>query len=112
MRETMWHPALGLRSAPVRSGTSGALLLKLLFALCLVVAPRLHERIHADANSSAHECAVTLFASANCENSVPDPVRIEATPAPAWRAFLLDQVSIFTTKTGTSILEHAPPAHS
>jgi hypothetical protein len=90
----------------------GSLLSTLLFAFYLSVAPQVHERVHPDTGKTAHECAVTMFASGNCEHAACDQILLEAKPIPPSAAFLPDRLSIFIAPADMSILEHAPPAHS
>jgi hypothetical protein len=82
----------------------------MLCAIALSAAPKLHERIHNV--TTQHECAVTLFASGNCEHAVCDLVPLEANLLPPSAAFLPQRLSIFVAPVKMSILEHAPPAHS
>ncbi|MEY2440088.1 MAG: hypothetical protein QOI34_1473 [Verrucomicrobiota bacterium] len=112
MRETMSHPALRLRSALVRSTTVGAFLVNFFFALWLAATPSVHERIHAVANTSMHECAVTFFSAANFEGSAPNLPRIEPISDSGCPAFLFNRISASRISTIASILEHAPPANS
>ena len=95
-------------SVPIRVIAVGSLL----FASYLSVAPQVHKRIHADAGKVAHECAVTLFASGNCELAACNEIPLEAKPLPPSAAFLPDRLSIFVAPVEMSILEHAPPANS
>ena len=93
----------------VTSGLFASLVLALVFA----VAPRLHERIHSDAATTQHECAVTLIASGRDQQSdapVSSPhrnLRYNSRKIPA-----LHPVWVAAPFLGASIFEHAPPAHS
>jgi len=93
----------------VTSGLFASFFLALVFA----VAPQLHERIHPDAATSQHECAVTLIASGKSQQS-DAPVLISA-PQPAIQFSTipaLHPVWVAAPFLGASIFEHAPPALS
>jgi hypothetical protein len=93
----------------VTAGMFASLFLALVFA----VAPQLHDRIHHDAATSQHECAVTLVASGKYQQndapvlvSTPEPVvQFSKTPA-------LQSVWVPAPFLGACIFEHAPPALS
>ena len=82
------------------------------FALSIAAAgsPRLHLRIHPDANSSEHTCAATLIASGNYEHHAPPPL-VSSLTAPVQFTFveLLTARSVDSIFLGASIFEHAPP---
>jgi hypothetical protein len=93
----------------VTSGVFASLFLALVFA----VAPQLHERIHPDAATGQHECAVTLIASGKYQQS-DAPVLVSA-PQPAVQFSkipALRSVWVPAPFLGASIFEHAPPALS
>ena len=82
-----------------------------LWTLALTVSPKLHERIHADANRVDHSCAVTFVASGTFNYSASPPL----VSAPA----VSDQFCSIPALTpqwvespflSASIFEHAPPA--
>jgi|ERR1700730_13553371 len=87
------------------------LCLAFLWALALSASPRLHERVHRDANRVDHVCAVTMLASGTYDHSaspqlvgVPDLVdQLCSSPVltPQWVE------SVFLV---AHIFEHAPPA--
>jgi hypothetical protein len=91
-----------------RSLAGSAVIIALLCATALAVAPRWHERVHK--LDPRHECVVTLVASGQCEqgtvtpiSAAPEDLLVSATPlGPPGCYFAAAQVS--------SILEHAPPA--
>jgi len=87
------------------------LIVALFFIVAASSAPRLHERLH---NTSAprHECAVTMFASGNCEHAACDQIAVAAKPLPPFSAFLPQRLSMFIAALKISILEHAPPVAS
>jgi hypothetical protein len=108
----MSHPALRLRSIPIRLSAIGVLVPTLLFAFYLSVAPQVHERIHPRADNVAHECAVTMFASGNCEHFAGGQPLVEAQSLSSADVPALQRLSIFTAPVESSILEHAPPSNS
>jgi len=112
VRETMPHPALRPPSASLCLSAIGVLVPTLLFAFYLSVAPQVHERIHPRANDGAHECAVTMFVSGNCEHVAGDQPLVEAQRLPTAGGLPLCRLSIFTAPVKMSILEHAPPSYS
>src|SRR5882724_8674335 len=84
-----------------------------LWTLALSASPRLHQRIHRDANRGDHVCAITMVASGNYDHSPVD----QLVSAPD----LVDQSSSIPALTPqwvespfllARIFEHAPPAHS
>ena len=83
------------------------------WSLVLSVSPQLHQRVHRDANLTEHTCAVTLFASGNCEhNAAPQLV---TAPVPTLQfadvaAFSPDSIeSLFLL---ARVFEHAPPVRA
>jgi hypothetical protein len=46
----------------------------LFLALTLSGSPRLHQRVHADANKTDHTCAVTLIVSGSYDHAAPLPL--------------------------------------
>jgi hypothetical protein len=95
-----------------RALTGGGLIIAFSCALALSVSPKLHERVHPDANRADHMCAVTIFAAGNCEHTTAAPITIAAPAPPSAPAFLPERLSIFTAPVGMSVLEHAPPQNS
>jgi hypothetical protein len=80
------------------------------FALAVSVSPHFHERIHADAGKSTHECAVTLIASGKYEQS--DAPHVVCAPQAAIQFSnipALNSVWVAAPFLDASILEHAPP---
>ena len=76
----------------------------------LAVAPQLHERIHADAAASQHECAVTLIASGKYQQSDAPALVSAAQPAVQFSKLLaLNPIWVPAPFFGASIFEHAPP---
>src|SRR6516162_1136369 len=83
------------------------------WTLLVSVSPQLHARIHADANSSDHACAITLIASGSYEHAVQPPIvsppefgvrfRSSTTLPSTWVKPLFLNAHVFA---------HAPPAHS
>jgi hypothetical protein len=81
-----------------------------LWTLALSVSPQLHERIHPDANSVEHSCAVTFVSSGNCNYSAQAPLA----GAPTSSAQISEIPALISTWVqslflGASIFEHAPP---
>jgi hypothetical protein len=103
MNETM-------RSRP-RAFVAALLSLAFAWTLALAVSPQLHKRIHRDANSVEHTCAVTFVASGTYEHSDPPPV-IPAAAVTFPRISDLNPSWVLSAFLGASIFEHAPPANS
>ncbi len=97
-----------------RTGAFVAALLGLAFAwtLLLSVSPRLHERIHRDANRIEHSCAVTFVASGTYEHSAPPPVIPRTVAITFARVTDLNPTWVLSAFLGASVFEHAPPANS
>jgi len=90
-----------------------SLFASLFIALGFAVSPQLHERIHKDATTSRHECAVTLIASGKCQQS--DAPALISAPQPATHFSKIPTfrpVWVAAPFLGASIFEHAPPAFS
>jgi hypothetical protein len=93
----------------------GAALLFAAFSWTLVgsVSPQLHARIHADASSADHVCAITLIASGSYEKAgqpvlVSQPEFRIRFPASA----LLTSSRVKPLSLDAHIFAHAPPVHS
>jgi hypothetical protein len=101
------------RDQNFRCVVTGGLFASLFLALVFAVAPRLHERIHSDAATTQHECAVTLIASGKYQQS-DAPVLVSAPQPAAQFAKIptLHPIWVAAPFLGASIFEHAPPAHS
>lgn len=84
-----------------------------LFTIALAASPQLHERIHRDANSTDHTCAVTLIASGNYQHSVPAPL-VSAPSAAVDLTIVLALTPRWVPSPflRASVFEHAPPANS
>jgi hypothetical protein len=87
------------------------LCLAFLWTLALSASPKLHQRVHRDANRADHVCAVTMVASGNYDHSPTVP--LVGVPN------LVDQSSLIPALTPqwveplflvAGIFEHAPPA--
>jgi hypothetical protein len=86
--------------------------LAFVWTLALSVSPKLHERVHRDANRAEHSCAVTFVASGAYEHSAP-PLLIAPTAATAFaRVADVNPIWVLSAFLGASIFEHAPPAHA
>jgi hypothetical protein len=101
------------RRQRLRAIVASGLLSAFLFALALAASPQLHARLHADAGSPNHECAVTLIASGKYEQADAPPT--VAAPHPA---IVFEKIPAFAPVwvaapfLGAAIFEHAPPALS
>jgi hypothetical protein len=88
-------------------------LLVFIWALVLGASPKIHERLHSDANRTEHTCAVTMVSSGQFNHSPHVP--LVSAPVPA--LFLasvpvLDPHWVQSLHLGASVFEHAPPALS
>ena len=82
-----------------------------LWTLALGALPKMHERVHGDANRTEHSCAVTLIASASVEHSACDPLVSAPSPSAHFSVIpALDSQWVQSPFLGASIFEHAPPA--
>jgi hypothetical protein len=82
-----------------------------LWALALSASPKLHERVHPDANSAEHTCAVTFIASGSYDHSAQAP--LITAPVPTVQFSKIPALSpqwVQSPFLGASIFEHAPPA--
>src|ERR1700719_272087 len=87
------------------------LCLAFLWTLALSASPRLHQRVHRDANRGDHVCAVTLIASGNYDHSPAAPLL--SVPALAEQSFSIPALAPQWVKSAfllARIFEHAPPA--
>lgn len=92
---------------------AGGLLSAFLLALGLAASPQLHARVHADAGSPNHECAVTLIASGKCEQADAPPALAAPELAIVFEKIpALASVWVAAPFLGARIFEHAPPALS
>jgi hypothetical protein len=82
-----------------------------LWALALSASPQLHERVHPDANSAEHTCAVTFIASGSYHHSTPAPLITAPDPTVQFSKIpALNTQWVQSLFLGASIFEHAPPA--
>jgi hypothetical protein len=96
-----------------RALVSSGLIIALFCAIALSASPRLHERIHPDANGGHHECAVTLIASGNYHHAAPVQLIAAAVPAVQISAIpALTPQWVESPFLGACIFEHAPPARA
>jgi hypothetical protein len=82
-----------------------------LWVLALSASPQLHERVHRDANSPEHTCAVTFIASGSYDHSAHGP--LITAPVPAVQFSIISALNpqwVRSPFLGASIFEHAPPA--
>ena len=81
-----------------------------LWMLVLSASPRLHARVHSDANRVEHTCAVTFVTSGSYNYSGHAPLLSAPVPAaqfskiPALHPFWVQSLFL-----GARIFEHAPP---
>ena len=88
-------------------GSVAAFLLTIAFA----VAPKLHERFHADAGGPNHECAVTLIAVGKCgPGNVPVKVLVPRPPTLFFQAFSPQPDAVLALFLRAAVFEHAPPS--
>jgi hypothetical protein len=83
-------------------------LLALLFAGVVSVAPQWHKRLH---HAQNHECAATLISSGNCDQ-VSASVFVVPSSSGCVTALLLRESTLFLPALEFLPLEHAPPALS
>lgn len=82
-----------------------------LWTLALSASPQLHERVHPDANSAEHTCAVTFIASGSYDHSAHAPLVAAPVPTvPFSKIPALTPQWVQSPFLGASIFEHAPPA--
>jgi hypothetical protein len=93
--------------AIVAAGFIGAFL----FAAVLSAAPQLHERIH-QPDGTAHQCAVTLLTTGNCEHTPCDTIALAPPPPRPESAPFHRHCQLVSARLEFSLLEHAPPAIS
>jgi len=84
-----------------------------LWALALSASPQLHERVHRDANSPDHTCAVTFIVSGSYDYSAYTP--LITAPVPTIQFSKIPALSsqwVQSPFLRASIFEHAPPSNS
>ncbi len=102
-----------MRQKSFRPFLTGVLFVSFFLALSFAVAPQLHERIHKDATTTQHECAVTLIASGKYQQSdapalVSAPrLLIAVSPNPG-----LHPIWVPAPFLSACVFEHAPPTVS
>jgi hypothetical protein len=101
------------RRSELRAVIGSSLLGAILFALVLAASPQLHARLHPDAGTANHECAVTLIASGNYEQSTPPLIFVAPQPSTHYEKIpALAPVWVAAVFLGARVFEHAPPALS
>jgi hypothetical protein len=83
------------------------------WTLLVSVSPQLHARIHPDANSSDHACAVTMIASGSYEHAAQPPI----VSAPQFDICFSTTAALTSTWVrplflNAHIFAHAPPARA
>jgi hypothetical protein len=82
-----------------------------LWMLVLSASPRLHARVHSDANRTDHVCAITLIASGSYEHAAqPALVSADALVSQFSEIPALTPCWVQSPFLGACIFEHAPPA--
>jgi hypothetical protein len=93
-----------------RALVAALLVVAFFFALALSASPRLHQRIHPDADRAEHNCAVTMLASGSYNYSAHPPVVIAPAPAAvSSKVPALTPEWVESPFLGACIFEHAPP---
>jgi len=82
-----------------------------IFALALAALPQVHERLHADANQTKHECIVTHVAAGNYHHAAPTIV-VAPTSLVVSNVQRLKPIWVVSPFLSARILEHAPPQNS
>lgn len=85
------------------------LALILLVAALLSAAPQLHEQLHRDADTSSHQCIVTLVSSGHCQQTTLPPVVAPLAQLALLVTLPASSVRVLVVTPCSSILEHAPP---
>jgi hypothetical protein len=81
------------------------------WTLLVSVSPRLHGRIHDDANRADHVCAITLIGSGSYEHGAELPLVTVPLPAVQFSKIpALTPCWVQSPFLGAHIFEHAPPA--
>ncbi|MEY2560386.1 MAG: hypothetical protein QOG51_801 [Verrucomicrobiota bacterium] len=95
----------------IRGTIAGWLCAAFLGALALSVLPQWHELLHPNAKAAQHECAVTLIAAGNLQQSAPAPLVVAPLPALQF-SFVpaLNPIWVASPFISARIFEHAPPA--
>lgn len=97
----------------IRALVASSLFSAIVFALALAALPQLHSRLHPDAGSADHECAVTLIATGRYNQADAPLVLVAPRPAATFANIpVLAPVWVPAPFFGASVFEHAPPALS
>jgi len=105
-----FHP---LATSIIRGTIASWLCAALLSALALSVSPSWHEKIHSDAKSAKHECAVTLVSSGKYQHVTTAPLVAAPIPALHFRFIpAMHPIWVASPFLSARIFEHAPPAHA
>ncbi len=83
-----------------------------LWVLTLSSSPKLHQRLHSDANRVEHSCAVTFVSSGNFNHSPVAPLIGALVPLEEFKIPELTPIWVGPLFLLTSVFEHAPPAYS
>ena len=107
----MWASTSPTRHFSARAVFAFVLVLSILAAGLLGDAPALHERLHPDA-ATTHTCAVTVFASGQCEAVTTAPASAGFDSPPVFATLLLPDALFLPQALFFARLEHAPPVLS
>jgi len=81
-----------------------------LWTLTLSASPRLHQRVHRDANRADHVCAITMVASGNYNHSPCAPlISAPISTFDFCQKLVLNSVWVQSLFLGARVFEHAPP---
>lgn len=84
-----------------KAGISALLVAIVLLLDAMAASPALHKLIHKDADSSDHECAVTMFAHGQVDSVMVD-VSLVAVPTP------IETTPRYIFSVSSSTIEHLP----
>ena len=101
-----------MRSCASRRAIAAITSIAFLSALALAASPQIHQRLHSDANSVDHVCAVTLVNSGKFDYTpvgllIKAPVPLDEFKIPELTPLWVEPLFLLT-----SVYEHAPPANS
>ncbi len=109
----MKRNANGRSTNRARAFLASCLSVAFLSALALSASPKLHARVHSDANRADHTCAVTMIASGSYDHAAHVPlVSAPASAIQFSKVLALTPQWVESPFLGASIFEHAPPLNS
>lgn len=86
-----------------------ALMLSVLVAGWMAVAPELHDEIHHDSHSDHHECLVTLMCAGSVDHALPVPLIIAAPAVMGSAPQPLHAAWVRPLYLDGGVLVHGPP---